>query len=416
MKKLFFVLLLLACNVVSFSQNMKLVGIGSSTTAGEGSSPREDSSWIRRFNHYYKYQLGIADTTYNLGIGGYTCYKGMPSTYVHPIGRDGADVDKNVTTAVNLLMGMPIPGNGVIIVNYPTNGYDNYTIAEIMTCLQTIYDSATRLGNRCYITTTQPRSDGAFASSAVKRKLAVIKDSILSRFGTEKTINFYDGMYNPVDTTILPMYSAGDNIHFNNTGHKELFQRVLAKNVFGLTLPVKLQAFTASLQDKKVTLKWSAEHDDPNSSFTVQRSQNGLDFESLQKIPVKNNTGANQYGCIDQAPLPGTSYYRLAVQERDRIYYSKIASIKNEQPALVLKKLYPIPAEKWLHLEITADKAQPVAIHIMNNSGVAIQQYSRNMAPGTNRFTVPVQQLPGGMYFIRINTNSGHTIVQSFTK
>jgi hypothetical protein len=407
-------LLLLACNVVCFSQ-MKLVGIGSSTTAGQGSFPA-DSSWIRRFNYYYKYQLGIADTTYNLGIGGYTCYKGMPSSYASPVGRDGADVNQNVTKAVSLLMGMPIPANGVIIVNYPTNGYDNYTIAEIMTCLQTIYDSATRLGNRCYITTTQPRSDGGFASSAVKRKLAVIKDSILLRFGTEKTINFYDGMYNPADTTILPMYSAGDNIHFNNTGHRILFQRVLAKNVFGLALPVKLQQFSASLQNNKVSLKWSAEHDDPNGSFTVQRSQNGVDFESLQKIPVKNNTGTYQYDCMDKAPLPGTSYYRLAVQERDHTYYSKVASVKNEQPALVLKKLYPIPAEKWLHLEIIVDKAQPVTIQIINNSGVAVQQYARNMTPGTNRFNVPVQQLSGGMYFIRINTNNGHSIVQPFTK
>jgi hypothetical protein len=415
MKKLSFVLLLLACNAVCFSQNMKLVGIGSSTTAGQGSFPL-DSSWIRRFNYYYKYQLGIADTTYNLGVGGYNCYKGMPSSYVPPPLRPGADINQNVTMAVSLLTGMAIPANGVIIVNYPTNGYDTYSIAEVMNCLQIIYDSATRLGNRCYITTTQPRSDGAFASSAVKRKLADIKDSILNRFGVDKTINFYDGMYNPVDTTILGMYSAGDNIHFNNTGHRVLFQRVLAKNVFGLALPVKLQQFRATLRDKKVALRWSAEHDDPNGSFTVQRSQNGQAFESLQQVPVKKNTGLCEYDFADQAPLPGSSYYRLSVQERDHVYYSKIVSVKNEQPALVLKKLYPIPAEKWLHLEVMADKAQKVTIDVINSNGIAIQKYARAMVAGNNRFNLPVQQLPGGLYFIRMNTNDGHAIVQPFTK
>lgn len=415
MKKLLFVLLLLACNTVCFSQGMKLVGLGSSTTAGQGSFPL-DSSWIRRFNYYYKYQLGIADSTYNLGVGGYNCYKGMPSSYVPPPGRDGADINKNITTAVSLLNGMAIPANGVIIVNYPTNGYDTYTIAEIMNCLQIIYDSATRLGNRCYITTTQPRSDGAFASSAVKRKLADIKDSILNRFGTEQTINFYDGMINPADSTILSAYSAGDNIHFNNTGHRILFQRVVAKNVFGLALPVKLKEFTATLQDKKVALKWSAQHDDPNGAFTIQRSQNGQDFESLQQVFVNKTTGTYQYGFTDQAPLAGTSYYRLSVEERDHTYYSKIISIKNEQPALALKKMYPVPVRQWLHLDLVADKAQTATINIINNSGITVQQYARAMASGNNRFILPVQQLPGGLYFIRITTNDGPVITKSFTR
>jgi hypothetical protein len=38
------------------------------------------------------------------------------------------------------------------------------------------------------------------------------------------------------------------------------------------------------------------------------------------------------------------------------------------------------------------------------------------MAAGNNRFNLPVQQLPGGLYFIRINSNDGHAIVQPFTK
>jgi hypothetical protein len=102
-----------------------------------------------------------------------------------------------------------------------------------MSSLQTIFDSATARGNRCFISTTQPRNDAAFNISSVKKKLADIKDSIINRFD-QYAINFWDGMFDPADTTILTKYSSGDLIHFNNAGHRVLFERVVAKNIFGL--------------------------------------------------------------------------------------------------------------------------------------------------------------------------------------
>lgn len=228
----------IACLIVlcqhAFSQTRALVTLGSSTTAGLSASPI-DSSWVNRINHYYKNQLGVLSNTYNLGVSGTTCYNAMPTGYIPPAGRPSPDPTRNVTQAVSLLSSLPTPANGVVIVNFPTNGYDNYSISEILTSLQTIYNTAVQAGHRCYVTTTQPRSDGNFALPAVKRKLAILKDSIIRRFGVDRTINFWDGMYNPADTTILPAYSAGDNVHFNNVGHRVLFQRVRDKNIFSLS-------------------------------------------------------------------------------------------------------------------------------------------------------------------------------------
>ncbi|WP_315818830.1 hypothetical protein [Paraflavitalea speifideaquila] len=133
-----------------------MVAMGSSTTGGTGAYPA-DSSWVRRFSNYYKNHLNLADTVYNLGWGGASSYKGMPSSYIPPPNRQGPDPGYNVTRAVNQLSSLPTPSNGVVIVNYPTNGYDTLSIAEVLNCLQIIYDSATRLGNKCFVTTTQPR-------------------------------------------------------------------------------------------------------------------------------------------------------------------------------------------------------------------------------------------------------------------
>ena len=219
----------------AFSQVRKIVALGSSTTAGLKASPI-DSAWVNRLSHYYKTELHILDTIYSLGVAGNTFYSAMPSGYRNTIRPIQPDVTKNVTKAVGLLKGLPDPANGVIIVNFPSNGYDYMSVEEVINGLQIIYDSATRYGNRCFITTTQPRTDGNFGTSRVKKKMAAIKDAIIEHFGEEHTLNFWDGLYNPADTTILPTYAAGDKMHLNNKGHKVLFQRVVEKNIFGLVM------------------------------------------------------------------------------------------------------------------------------------------------------------------------------------
>jgi len=175
------------------AQNKRFVAIGSSTTAGYVTTSA-DSGWVARFAKYYKCQTGIADACINYGEAGSDVYAGMPTGYQPPPGRPGYNPASNVTKAVNTLKTLVNPDDGVIIVNYPTNNYNTYSLAEIMNCLQVIYDSATGSGNRCFIATTQPRSDALFSSSAMKKKLADIKDSIISRFGVEHTVNFWDGM------------------------------------------------------------------------------------------------------------------------------------------------------------------------------------------------------------------------------
>lgn len=232
---LLFILLLMAPFFPAFPQTRKIVAIGSSTTAGYKASPI-DSAWVNRVNHYYKTVLHLLDTVYNLGVPDNTFYSAMPSSYKNTIRFIRPDVNKNVTKATTLLKGLSDPANGVIIVNFPSNGYDYMSVEEVINGLQIIYDSATRYGNRCFITTTQPRTDGKFATSLIKKRMAAIKDAIIQRFGAEHTLNFWDGMYNPADTTILSKYSAGDNIHFNNRGHNVLFQRVVQKNVLNVAI------------------------------------------------------------------------------------------------------------------------------------------------------------------------------------
>lgn len=415
MNRLQLLCLVLLATCLHASAQYRVAVVGSSTAGGTGAWPL-DSSWVNRFNQYYKHKLHIVDSTYTLAVGGYPVYKGMPSSYVPPPNRDGPDPARNVTRANISLASLPMPYNGIVFINYPSNKYEEYSIAEIMYCLQTIYDSVVKEGHRCYIMTTQPRSGGVWNDAALKRKLAVLKDSIINRFGTARTLNFYDGLYDPADSTLLAKYSAGDGIHFNNDGHKELFERVKAKNVFNIVLPVKLTSFSGNYRDEQVSLQWTAECTDPNTSFTIQHSSDGKMFTDLQQL-IATSTSSTQYHFDDTAPCTGKNFYRLLISESGQTIHSNIILVRNTKPGLVLHQLYPNPANQpMLVAEISSTQDISGTVSIINISGLCLLSRETRFRKGNMQLWLPVENLPEGQYILNIRYGDAPSIVRSFSK
>lgn len=234
-------ILLLCISHCSYAQMDRIAVQGSSTAYGFGVP--DDSSLAGRLKNYYQ-QLGRIDTLYKIAVSALTCYEGMPTGYAPPPGRPIPDSNYNITKVMTRN-----PRPTIVIVNYPSNGYDYMAIAEILDCLQTIRFTAESQGARCYITSTQPR-DGF--TSANRLKLRVIRDSIMARFGTY-AIDFWTPVVNSSNNTIRPEYAYGDGIHLNAAGHRILFEQVLAAGILDNTVPTPaisagpdlVQTFTA---------------------------------------------------------------------------------------------------------------------------------------------------------------------------
>lgn len=214
-----------------FSQNRKLAVIGSSTAKGFGLTNPETESWVNRVRNHYV-ALGLITSpshVVNLAQSSTNCVTGMPDGYVSPYtaaGFQGPDPARNITAATRL-----IPKPDVIIVSYPTNGYDWMPFNDIINDLTVIKNTAEAAGIRCYITSTQPRNT---FSAAERQKLRNLKDTIMKRFG-EFAIDFYTVLADAEDK-ILTQYNM-DGVHPNAAGHEELFKLVLAKNIFTAAAP-----------------------------------------------------------------------------------------------------------------------------------------------------------------------------------
>lgn len=225
MKRIIHLVLVAFACIPAEAQNKVLAVLGSSTAAGVGASV-PDSSWVRRLNYHYKYQLNQMDTVHNRAKSGKDPYFSMPTSYVPPINRPLPNPDSNITRVLQF-------NPDVVIVSFVSNNYDIYSFEEIKYTLSTIRDSANVAGKVCFITTTQPRTGFPLAA---REKLRDLKDSIIKWFGAF-SINFFDPLVNPSDLTILPEYRySRDQVHINDAGHRVLYEQVVAKDIFSAAL------------------------------------------------------------------------------------------------------------------------------------------------------------------------------------
>ena len=405
MKKNFYLICLLIWGITGFTQTRTLSIIGSSTAACYGFSGNMNDCWPNRLSNYYT-GIGQPFQMYNLAVDGANVYHGMPtgSPEIYINGNPvNPDPNRNITKALSF-------SPNVVIVNYPSNGYDVMDIHNVLLYFRTIKAAANNAGRVCFIATTQPRN----FDPAGRAKLMELKDSILLQFGFY-AINFWDNLANP-DGTINPFYGQGDGTHLNSIGHDTLFKRVLAKNIFSAALPVKISRFTAQSKNKQVLLQWKAAHDIMNTAFTIERSKNGVDFHPIKTMEAKGPSGENQYDYLDENPPSGLVYYRLQVTEADKKYYSAIVTARNTTTSINIERLYPVPATKDLHLSVVSNRNQRITIEILNSLGARIKTISHFLQNAESLITLPVHQLSTGTYYLKLTSESGDQLIRSFNK
>ena len=341
----------------------KLLILGSSTSACYNLSA--DSCYVGRLQRYYQ-SAGSPVVIDNRAVAGDNCYQGMPMNFTPPAGRSTPRPYNNITEG---LQGNP----DVVLVNYPSNGYDEYSVQEVMNCLRTIRQTAIAAGKPCYITTTQPRSDPAsYQTAEVQQKMRAIKESILSEFGAY-AINFWDGVVNDAGTALRDSYNSGDGIHLNSAGHSILFNRVVEKNIFGQAGGLTYRYYEGN---------WNA-LPDFNSLTPVKTGQ-------AANISLDSRNTNDFFGFVWEGNItistPGTYTFETVSDDGSKFYFNTAYSAG--APALVTNDGLHAPVSASGSVYIPAAGTYPVAAAFFeNNSGEQMQLYWSG--PGIQRQLVP---------------------------
>jgi hypothetical protein len=178
------------------------------------------------------------------------------------------------------------------------------------------------------------------------------------------------------------------------------------KNAPGVMLPLIINQFNGNYSDGFIQLGWSSYSEINIEHFDVERSTDGINFRQISKINTVSgqlNSNAN-YTFLDITAQRGTNYYRLAMVDNNGNYtYSKTIMVNVDIKGISVMIVYPNPFSKKVQIRVNADKAEKVAINIINSNGILMSTQEAQTKVGDNNISInKVDALPGGIYYIEV--------------
>lgn len=163
-------------------------------------------------------------------------------------------------------------------------------------------------------------------------------------------------------------------------------------------LPVRWLAFNAWLQNDQTKLQWTVAMEENNAFFAVERSTNGIQWNTILTKPSLGNTAMERtYHAID--PLPSAvNYYRIKQVDLDGAFtYSVVRMVRKQSvnPSFIV---YPNPVHGTLYYEL------------MNTTGFEGAEFQLLAADGrivkkinitTTVGSINLSGLAAGVYIVR---------------
>jgi len=98
-----------------------------------------------------------------------------------------------------------------------------------------------------------------------------------------------------------------------------------------IPLPVSWLYFRGSAVQNNVVLQWATTAEENNSFFTIEKSRDGITFETFTTVNANTGNTRHQYTLTDRQPF-STGYYRIAQTDRDgRSNYYRTIQVKVNQ-------------------------------------------------------------------------------------
>lgn len=171
----------------------------------------------------------------------------------------------------------------------------------------------------------------------------------------------------------------------------------VAYNTISATiLPITLLKFRATLTNvNHVEIAWTTATQIDNDYFTIERSQNGTEWEVIRRVEGEgNSTEVLHYQEYDYNPLFGVSYYRLGQTDfNGTTTYTNPVIVKRENKGV---QVFPNPAQEY----ITIVGENNLSYRVLNQIGMDVTHQTDVLVTGTNFIKINIQNLGSGYYLV----------------
>ncbi|MET3876075.1 Ig-like domain-containing protein [Chitinophaga sp. OAE865] len=172
-----------------------------------------------------------------------------------------------------------------------------------------------------------------------------------------------------------------------------------------LANPLPVENFDAKADGGKVLVSWHTPYEINSSNFVVERSRNLRTYEPVDTVMAQGSSAErSDYISYDERPWPGFSAYRLKITGLDStVRYSPVKMVLVTGGNSWLKLLWCIFGQQlqyWLDWPRSGD----ASVALIDVQGRVRYQGRTALIKGRNYRTIAVDQLPSGIYFLRIQS------------
>lgn len=163
-----------------------------------------------------------------------------------------------------------------------------------------------------------------------------------------------------------------------------------------VALPVELISFTANNSNDVTTLNWQTASEINNSHFNIQRSSDGLSWETIGYVEGSGNSvNVLSYSYEDAHGVSGVCYYRLLQVDFDgSSEYSNIITVDN----LGKFNIYPNPSSGEIYVNYPYNNES--VLKIFDMKGSLVFQYNIK-----NSEKLPIDYLDNGIYNVILKSS-----------
>ncbi len=174
-------------------------------------------------------------------------------------------------------------------------------------------------------------------------------------------------------------------------------------------LPVEFISFEASVENSVTTLAWITASEENCREYDIERSTNGIHFETIGNIPCNNRTTLNEYLFNDVLPSAGRYYYRIHQKDIDgAALFSAIRQVSLQD---LVVRIQPNPFDEATTVRVEGAEDETIKISVTDLTGKTFHEEYFNSS-GTIRIG---NEFTSGIYILRLsyqNTVKNYKIVK----
>ncbi len=174
-------------------------------------------------------------------------------------------------------------------------------------------------------------------------------------------------------------------------------------------LPVELLSLSAKYDGDIARVLWATASETNSSSFTVERSEDGINFNPIGSVPSKapggNSSVPLNYHLLDPSAKNGVFYYRLKQTDLNGDYKrSQIVSLDltNDKASF---GVHPNPTTHLSDITYYCYDSEVDYLNVYDHQGKLIMTREISSIKGKNSTPVDLSEQPSGIYFISLHAN-----------